>query len=218
MTTVGGAPPASAWTPSPLLLGSCAGGGGPRVRPSSPSPLCPLPSASLFVVAPPEQPLTAPPPDHVLLFLPPSPSPCTPSASQYIVFQRTAISYTDVLVTYEDLDQLSSQLANLMIKDGITPQDVIGLYGHRSPAVVLAIMAVYKAGGAYSMMDPAYPAERIILCMEIAKPNGWLQIAAAGAPPEKLHSFLTGIPGSKPLSAQNPHCPHLKAKVAFTQC
>lgn len=59
-----------------------------------------------------------------------------------------------------------------------------GLFGHRSPAVVVAIIGVYKAGGAYSMMDPAYPAERVRICMEIADPWGWIRIDGALEEPE----------------------------------
>eukprot|EP00667_Euglena_gracilis_P000671 EG_transcript_671 len=107
--------------------------------------------------------------------------------------QRIAISYQGLSVTYEELDHQSSQLANRLRQDGIAQHDVIGLYGHRSPAVVLCILAVLKAGAAYSMMDPAYPSDRIMLCMQIAQPKGWLQIAAAGAPPEDLRNFLQGL-------------------------
>ena len=72
---------------------------------------------------------------------------------------------------------------NLLNFLGIKPGDVVGLYGHRSPAVIVAIMGILTAGAAYSMMDPGYPTTRITSCMGIAKPKAWVQIPQ---PPDDL--------------------------------
>lgn len=105
----------------------------------------------------------------------------------------TAIEYEGgFTLTYRELDEKSSQLARLLVNKGIKLGDVVGLYGHRSPAVVVAILGCYKAGAAYSMMDPQYPASRVITCMEIAGISGWLRVGEAPKEPAELDKFLAG--------------------------
>lgn len=104
---------------------------------------------------------------------------------------RTAVIYKEEEVSYAALSSLSNRLANALIEAGIRPGDVIGLFGHRSPAVVWAIMGVLKAGAAYTMMDPKYPVDRIETCLTIANIKGWIQIDAAGDIPSELDTFLS---------------------------
>ena len=52
-----------------------------------------------------------------------------------------------------------------------------------------AILGVLKTGAAFTIMDPAYPAARLIACMEVARPRAWLEIAS-GAPPHECVSTL----------------------------
>ena len=53
--------------------------------------------------------------------------------------------------------RLARRLAALGVKRGVT----VGIALPRDPALVIAVLAVHKAGGAYLALDPAYPAERI---------------------------------------------------------
>eukprot|EP00004_Rigifila_ramosa_P024509 TRINITY_DN7128_c0_g1_i1.p1 TRINITY_DN7128_c0_g1~~TRINITY_DN7128_c0_g1_i1.p1 ORF type:complete len:1995 (+),score=422.61 TRINITY_DN7128_c0_g1_i1:669-5987(+) len=106
---------------------------------------------------------------------------------------RPAIIHEGHVVTYRVLDELTNQLANRLVAAGIKPEDIIGLYGHRSPAVVWAIMGILKAGAGYTMMDPAYPFTRIQACVEIANIKGWIEIGAAVPPPPELRAFLDSL-------------------------
>ena len=92
--------------------------------------------------------------------------------------------------SYQDLDSRSNQLANYLLSSGIRAQDTVAIYGHRSAPLVWAILGVLKAGAAFVILDPAYPASRLINCLEIAAPRGWLQIKAAGPLPEVLDQFV----------------------------
>src|SRR5439155_17383384 len=47
-----------------------------------------------------------------------------------------------------------------------------------------------KAGAAFMIMDPVYPLARLITYLSMARPRGWLQIAAAGALSGPLESFV----------------------------
>eukprot|EP01061_Rhynchopus_euleeides_P038074 TRINITY_DN65465_c0_g1_i1.p1 TRINITY_DN65465_c0_g1~~TRINITY_DN65465_c0_g1_i1.p1 ORF type:complete len:1601 (+),score=721.76 TRINITY_DN65465_c0_g1_i1:317-4804(+) len=107
---------------------------------------------------------------------------------------KLAVSYEGgMTLTYRELDEATSRLAHSLIKQGICKGDVIGLYGYRSPAVVVAIIGIYKAGAAYSMMDPQYPGERVVTCMKIAGIVGWIRIKEAPVEGEEVDAYITSI-------------------------
>jgi amino acid adenylation domain-containing protein len=91
---------------------------------------------------------------------------------------------------YRRLDERSNQLANFLRANGVEAENTIAIYGHRSAPLVLAILGVLKAGAAFVILDPSYPASRLIDCLEIAAPRGWLQLEAAGPLPEVLDQFV----------------------------
>jgi acyl-coenzyme A synthetase/AMP-(fatty) acid ligase len=51
-----------------------------------------------------------------------------------------AVCYKEKTLSYSFLNAITNRLANALIASGIKKGDVIGLYGHRSAAVVVAIM------------------------------------------------------------------------------
>nr|WP_027392684.1 non-ribosomal peptide synthetase [Aquimarina latercula] len=73
-----------------------------------------------------------------------------------------AIVSEDQELTYEDVDELSNQLANFLIsKYDIKEEDLIGVKLHRDEWLVVSLLAVLKTGGAYVPIDPEYPQQRI---------------------------------------------------------
>src|SRR5262249_31721250 len=58
---------------------------------------------------------------------------------------------------HERADLLARRLAALGVRPGI----VVGIALPREPTLVIAVLAVHKAGGAYLPLDPSYPPERI---------------------------------------------------------
>ncbi|HET7287550.1 MAG TPA: AMP-binding protein, partial [Pyrinomonadaceae bacterium] len=75
--------------------------------------------------------------------------------------EATAVVYEDQTVTYEELNRRANRLAHYLRRRGVGPEQVVGLLLERSVEMVVAILGVLKAGGAYLPMDPAYPAERL---------------------------------------------------------
>ncbi|MFN6566176.1 amino acid adenylation domain-containing protein [Dendronalium sp. ChiSLP03b] len=64
-------------------------------------------------------------------------------------------------LTYQQLNQKVNQLAHYLINLGITSETVVGICLERSIDMVVAILAIFKAGGAYLPLDPNYPVERL---------------------------------------------------------
>ena len=107
---------------------------------------------------------------------------------------QLAVSYeTGLKLSYHELDEATSRFAHSLIQSGIKKGDVIGIYGYRSPAVVVAIIGIYKAGAAYSMMDPQYPGERVVTCMKIAGIVGWVRIAEAPVEGAEVNAYIESI-------------------------
>ena len=65
-------------------------------------------------------------------------------------------------LTYGELDRGADRLAARLRDLGVGPETVAAVCLERSPAQVLAILAVLKAGGAYLPLDPSNPAERLL--------------------------------------------------------
>jgi non-ribosomal peptide synthetase component F len=104
---------------------------------------------------------------------------------------RTAVLDKQGEVTYEQLESRSNQLANYLRANGIQTEDVVAIYAHRSATLVWALLGVFKAGASFLLLDPAYPATRLIHCLKLGKPRGWLQLQAAGVLPQPLQDFVS---------------------------
>ncbi|MBC9909503.1 non-ribosomal peptide synthase/polyketide synthase [Chitinophaga varians] len=73
----------------------------------------------------------------------------------------TALASATTSVTYKTLDERSSQLAHYLLGQGVKAGDRVPVCLERSPDIVLAMLAIMKAGAAYVPVDPAYPLDRI---------------------------------------------------------
>ena len=73
-------------------------------------------------------------------------------------------------LTYAELDARSSRLARVLAGRGAGPESVVAVLMDRSAELIVALLAVLKAGAAYLPVDPAYPPERIALVLADAGP------------------------------------------------
>jgi amino acid adenylation domain-containing protein len=73
--------------------------------------------------------------------------------------------------TCRDLNERANRLAHHLRALGVGPEKLVGVCVERSPEMVLAMLGVLKAGGAYIPMDPAYPAERLAFTVADARPD-----------------------------------------------
>ncbi|MFE5808395.1 amino acid adenylation domain-containing protein [Streptomyces sp. NPDC056491] len=71
---------------------------------------------------------------------------------------------------YAALEERANRLARLLIGRGAGPETIVGLALPRTPDLVVALLAVMKAGGAYLPLDLDYPADRLEFMVEDARP------------------------------------------------
>jgi amino acid adenylation domain-containing protein len=74
-------------------------------------------------------------------------------------------------LSYAELNRRSNRLAHLLIERGVGPDGLVALCVERSVEMVVGVMAVLKAGGAYLPLDPEYPAERLLYMLADSRPG-----------------------------------------------
>jgi amino acid adenylation domain-containing protein/non-ribosomal peptide synthase protein (TIGR01720 family) len=74
---------------------------------------------------------------------------------------QVALSFENVSLTYKELDEKANQLANYLLQEySLQPDDLVGIMVDRSEKMILALLAVQKAGAAYVPIEPDYPDSR----------------------------------------------------------
>ncbi|HST60442.1 MAG TPA: amino acid adenylation domain-containing protein [Longimicrobium sp.] len=77
-----------------------------------------------------------------------------------------AVVFADDVLTYAELDGRANRLARHLAAMGARPEARVGICLERSAEMVVAILAVLKAGAAYLPLDPSYPAGRLAYMLE----------------------------------------------------
>ena len=72
-----------------------------------------------------------------------------------------ALMYGEQQLSFATIHEQAARLARRLASHGVRPGVMVGIALPRTPAMVIAVLAVHKAGGAYLALDPSYPAERI---------------------------------------------------------
>ena len=68
-----------------------------------------------------------------------------------------ALEDARISLTYSELDTLADRLASYLGSRGIGPDEPVGVYMERRAEYVVACLAAMKAGGAYLILELAYP-------------------------------------------------------------
>jgi amino acid adenylation domain-containing protein len=82
--------------------------------------------------------------------------------------ESIAAVFGDQRLSYRELNLRANRLAHGLIRHGVGPESLVGICVDRSLEMVVAALAVLKAGGALVALDPAYPHERLATIIEDA--------------------------------------------------
>ncbi|WP_431606694.1 AMP-binding protein, partial [Pseudomonas parafulva] len=74
---------------------------------------------------------------------------------------HTALITETTELTYAQLNAAANRLAHRLIAQGVGPDVLVGIAVERDAPMVIALLAVLKAGGGYVPLDPKFPRERL---------------------------------------------------------
>src|SRR5258708_3650530 len=80
--------------------------------------------------------------------------------------EAVAAIYEDEHLTYEELNPRANVLAHRLQELGAGPEVCIGVCVERSLKTLVALLAIFKAGGVYVPLDPAYPPAQLEFMLE----------------------------------------------------
>src|SRR5690606_34756951 len=103
-------------------------------------------------------------------------TPCERDATIHQLFERraamdpdaVAVTFGESGLTYAELEARADAWAGHLRLLGVGRDTLVGLRTRRTPDLVVGLLAVLKAGGAYLPLDPSLPAERTRFMIEDA--------------------------------------------------
>ncbi|MFD7877929.1 amino acid adenylation domain-containing protein, partial [Streptomyces sp. NPDC059766] len=110
-------------------------------------------------------------------------------------------------LTYRELDRRSNRLARALVRRGVRPETPVAVLLDRSADLVVALLAIIKAGGAYAPLDSRFPQSRIDLILEEAG-------AALVLTEDVLTALIEGEPNASGIEV--PCSPDQLAYVMYT--
>ncbi|HEX2642183.1 MAG TPA: amino acid adenylation domain-containing protein, partial [Thermoanaerobaculia bacterium] len=114
--------------------------------------------------------------------------------------EAVAVIAKDETLTFAELDRRAEALAADLREMGVGPEVRVGLDASRSTGLLVGMLGIWKAGGAWVPLDPSHPRERLELLARDARVRGVVQ-GLEGHP---------GQPGTSPrgfLVLDDPHVP-----------
>ncbi|MGY5130838.1 amino acid adenylation domain-containing protein [Streptomyces nigrescens] len=121
--------------------------------------------------------------------------------------QAPAVVFEDLVLSYAEVAERANRLARLLVQRGVGPERVVALAVPRSPEMVVAALAVHKAGGAYLPVDPEYPAERIAYMLDDARPTCLLTLTGVTLPETGCPRLLLDDPAVVAALNEQPATP-----------
>lgn len=103
-----------------------------------------------------------------------------------------AVVSGDVELSYAQVDERAEAWARRLCARGVGPESLVGVMLPRGVDLVVALLAVLKAGAAYLPIDPEYPADRVAYMVADSR-------AALVITDPSLQGRLSGLPGDVPV-------------------
>ncbi|QJQ04639.1 amino acid adenylation domain-containing protein [Undibacterium piscinae] len=134
---------------------------------------------------------------------------------------QPALILGDTVVSYGQLNAWADNAASQLIKAGVRPGQIIGLWLPRGIDLLVMQAAIAKTGAAWLPFDADTPVERIAVCLEDAQAFGIVSCQAFAAPLSALAcSIWTSenllLPAEAPLLRRQGALPSHPAYVIYT--
>lgn len=95
-----------------------------------------------------------------------------------------AVRFEDEALTYAQLAQAVTKVAQALRRHGIGRGARVGLYVPRSPRMLIGLLGVLQCGAAYVPLDPAFPQDRLVFMARDAELS--LLLSDGGVDPQAL--------------------------------
>ncbi|WP_143317979.1 non-ribosomal peptide synthetase [Clostridium sp. HBUAS56017] len=82
---------------------------------------------------------------------------------------KTALVSCGERLTYRQLNERANQLGNLLVKKGVSKEDIVAIICDKSVDTIVGILAIIKSGAAYMPIDEDYPEARINYLLKDSK-------------------------------------------------
>jgi amino acid adenylation domain-containing protein len=120
--------------------------------------------------------------------------------------EATALICADQHLSYAELNRRANQLAHHMISLGVSAESRVGIMMERSPEMLVAMLAVLKASGAYVPLDVTYPEERLLFMLDDAEVEVLLtQADLQSRVPHSCQARVVCIEAISGILSQQPH-------------
>ena len=120
-------------------------------------------------------------------------------------------------LTYSEMDRYSNALAHQLIDFGVQPNDFVCVMLDRVKEFPLSVLAIHKAGAAYTPLDFEYPNERLSYMLEnseskvlitthdvLAAKQAEGDFNTAAAKTFFIDDFMSDVPDAEPIDLSNP--------------
>ncbi|UED85078.1 non-ribosomal peptide synthetase [Streptomyces profundus] len=149
-----------------------------------------------------------------------------PTATQLLETQathhphRTALTYQNTHLTFEELNHRANQLAHYLTAHGAQPDTLITTALPRTEQALIALWATLKTGATYHPIDPQGPTQRLTHILNDAQPTHLIttthHTTHLPTPPTTTHitlddphlqRILASLPTTNPTTTHHPHQP-----------
>src|SRR5215469_5250352 len=128
-----------------------------------------------------------------------------PPARFHELFEQRAAAHPDVIAamhrdrqwTYRELNARANRLGRALLARGLRPEGVVAVVTARNLDWMAAVLAIFKAGGAYLPIEPHFPADRIAATLSRA---GCALVLTDAGSATTLDKVLDSLPGVRSLT------------------
>jgi amino acid adenylation domain-containing protein len=129
--------------------------------------------------------------------------------------EAVAIVFEERQLTYRQVDVQSNQLAHFLRRRGVGPDVLVGICLERSPELVVGLLAILKAGGAFVPLEPSYPAAQLSGLLSETRPAVLITDSHLAARLEPRETVTVCLDAERdPVAAESPAAPEVRVTGA----